>query len=392
MIVSVLPFKLKPGAVPELGRGLRQQPDPRDAPSRWRAATRSCWLAPTSRATRPTSSACGTTTRPIRGGWITPIAAPPPTTCCDSLQATLTPLPQLGSGRSCALFTTLKRRRARQAPERNGAAGSWEQERGTLVRIKSAAAFAVVPVFALALAACGSSTSSETTSSAAAEATAAVSAEASAVASEAASPAAESAVKKVAFFGFWKSNSFTQAVLAGVQEAADAAGIEVVDLTTAEYDGVAQIKAVQDQTVKGDAADVRRSRFRLSRHGHSCCRRRSTPVSPSSLASRRSARTSPPWSRRSPASSSWARPQSTTARSSQRWPSRPARTSIRATSPTSRASRPCRSTTPAPSPSWRRWPRALRTPRSWLRSRVATAPTLARRRPRTHSRRTPTST
>lgn len=121
------------------------------------------------------------------------------------------------------------------------------------MRIKSAAAFAVVPVFALALAACGSSTSSETTSSAAAEATAAVSAEASAVASEAASPAAESAVKKVAFFGFWKSNSFTQAVLAGVQEAADAAGIEVVDLTTAEYDGVAQIKAVQDQTVKGDA-------------------------------------------------------------------------------------------------------------------------------------------
>ncbi len=121
------------------------------------------------------------------------------------------------------------------------------------MRIKSAAAFAVVPVFALALAACGSSTSSETTSSAAAEATAAVSAEASAVASEAASPVAESAVEKIAFFGFWKSNSFTQAVLAGVQEAADAAGIEVVDLSTAEYDGVAQIKAVQDQTVKGDA-------------------------------------------------------------------------------------------------------------------------------------------
>jgi ribose transport system substrate-binding protein len=119
------------------------------------------------------------------------------------------------------------------------------------VRIKRAAAFAVVPVFALALAACGSSTSSDTTS-AAAETSAAASVEASAATSEAASPAAE-AVKKIAFFGFWKSNSFTQAVLAGVQEAAEAKGIEVVDLTTAEYDGVAQIKAVQDQTVKGDA-------------------------------------------------------------------------------------------------------------------------------------------
>jgi ribose transport system substrate-binding protein len=109
-----------------------------------------------------------------------------------------------------------------------------------------------VPVFALALAACGSSTSSETTTSAAA-ATAAASAEASAAVSEAASAAAESPVKKIAFFGFWKTNSFTQAVLAGVKQEAEANGIEVVDLTTAEYDGAAQIKAVQDETVKNDA-------------------------------------------------------------------------------------------------------------------------------------------
>jgi ribose transport system substrate-binding protein len=60
-------------------------------------------------------------------------------------------------------------------------------------------------------------------------------------------------VKKIAFFGFWKSNSFTQAVLAGVQSAAAKSNISVVDLSTAGYDGAAQIKAVQDQTVKGDA-------------------------------------------------------------------------------------------------------------------------------------------
>jgi ribose transport system substrate-binding protein len=61
------------------------------------------------------------------------------------------------------------------------------------------------------------------------------------------------AVKKVAFFGFWKSNSFTQAVLAGVQSEATEKGLTVLDLTGAEYDGAAQLKAVQDQTVKGDA-------------------------------------------------------------------------------------------------------------------------------------------
>ncbi len=75
---------------------------------------------------------------------------------------------------------------------------------------------------------------------------------ASAVASSAPSAAAP-AVTKIAFFGFWKSNSFTQAVLKGVEAAGTAAGAEVVDLTTPTYDAVAQAKAVQDQTVKGDA-------------------------------------------------------------------------------------------------------------------------------------------
>lgn len=65
--------------------------------------------------------------------------------------------------------------------------------------------------------------------------------------------AATNPVKKIAFFGFWKSNSFTLAVLDGVKSAAAAAGAEVVDLTTPGYDAVAQTKAVQDQTVKGDA-------------------------------------------------------------------------------------------------------------------------------------------
>lgn len=104
--------------------------------------------------------------------------------------------------------------------------------------MKRVAAFVAIPVFALVLAACGSSANSEGTST-----------------SGSASPssAAAAPVKKIAFFGFWKSNSFTQAVLKGVQKAAGEAGIEVADLTTAEYDGAAQIKAVQDQTVKGDA-------------------------------------------------------------------------------------------------------------------------------------------
>lgn len=64
---------------------------------------------------------------------------------------------------------------------------------------------------------------------------------------------AKAPVKKVAFFGFWKSNSFTQAVLKGVEAAAATIGAEVVDLTTPTWDAVAQQKAMQDQTVKGDA-------------------------------------------------------------------------------------------------------------------------------------------
>ena len=60
-------------------------------------------------------------------------------------------------------------------------------------------------------------------------------------------------VEKVAFFGFWNTNSFTLAVLDGVESAAAAIGAEVVDLTPAAYDGVAQINAMQDQTTKGDA-------------------------------------------------------------------------------------------------------------------------------------------
>lgn len=60
-------------------------------------------------------------------------------------------------------------------------------------------------------------------------------------------------VEKIAFFGFWKTNSFTQAVLQGVEDAAEEIGAEVVDLSPAEYDGVAQINAMQDQTTRGDA-------------------------------------------------------------------------------------------------------------------------------------------
>jgi ribose transport system substrate-binding protein len=121
------------------------------------------------------------------------------------------------------------------------------------MRMKRTAVLAVAPIFALALAACGSSTSSAPASSAPAAASSAAAPASSAAAAATSAAAAETPVKKIAFFGFWKSNSFTQAVLAGVQKAADAQGIEVVDLTTAEYDGAAQIKAVQDQTVKGDA-------------------------------------------------------------------------------------------------------------------------------------------
>jgi ribose transport system substrate-binding protein len=60
-------------------------------------------------------------------------------------------------------------------------------------------------------------------------------------------------VKKVAFFGFWKSNSFTQAVAKAVRAQTEKLGAQFLDLTGPTYDGVAQVKAMQDQTVKGDA-------------------------------------------------------------------------------------------------------------------------------------------
>lgn len=104
------------------------------------------------------------------------------------------------------------------------------------MKFRKLAAVVAIPMFALALAACGSSPSGTAPSS-----------------SESASSAAPNPVKKIAFFGFWKSNSFTQAVLAGMQTEAAKTGAAVVDLSTPTYDAAGQIKAVQDQTVKGDA-------------------------------------------------------------------------------------------------------------------------------------------
>lgn len=104
-------------------------------------------------------------------------------------------------------------------------------------------------VLTLTLAACGSSGGSSESSSAAPAPTDA----ASSSAAPAPEPGANEVVKKVAFFGFWKTNSFTQAVLKGVEEGAAEIGAEVLDLSPAEYDAAAQIKAVQDQTIKGDA-------------------------------------------------------------------------------------------------------------------------------------------
>lgn len=122
------------------------------------------------------------------------------------------------------------------------------------MKLKRSAVLAVVPIFALALSSCSSDSGTDdaaATESATEESTADVTEEASEATEEAVSAAGD--VSNIAFFGFWKTNSFTQAVLAGVEEAASAAGASVTDLTTADYDAVAQIKAVQDQTVKGDA-------------------------------------------------------------------------------------------------------------------------------------------
>ena len=94
------------------------------------------------------------------------------------------------------------------------------------MKLKKLYLVASVTLLAVTLAACGSSSDSANTNE---------------------------KVTKIAFFGFWKTNSFTQAVLAGVKETAEAQGIEVVDLSPTEYDGAAQIKSMQDQTVKADA-------------------------------------------------------------------------------------------------------------------------------------------
>lgn len=107
--------------------------------------------------------------------------------------------------------------------------------------MKSNRLFALVgaSVLALTLAACGSGGGSDSGTTSAPSPTE--------------TSASENAVKKIAFFGFWKTNSFTQAVLEGVEEGAAQIGAEVIDLSPADYDAAAQIKAVQDQTVKGDA-------------------------------------------------------------------------------------------------------------------------------------------
>ena len=97
----------------------------------------------------------------------------------------------------------------------------------------------------------------EATEAATEEATEAATEEATEAATEAvagiSAPTEAGAVKKLAFFGFWKSNSFTQAVAAAVKAETEKLGIEFVDLTGPAYDGPAQVKAMQDQTAKGDA-------------------------------------------------------------------------------------------------------------------------------------------
>jgi ribose transport system substrate-binding protein len=110
---------------------------------------------------------------------------------------------------------------------------------------------AVVAAMAILAAGCGGDDDEESASTTAATTTAETT-ESTAVGGF--DPPTEAGdVKKVAFFGFWKSNSFTQAVAKAVRERTEALGAEFVDLTGPAYDGVAQVKAMQDQTVKGDA-------------------------------------------------------------------------------------------------------------------------------------------
>lgn len=64
--------------------------------------------------------------------------------------------------------------------------------------------------------------------------------------------AAEGEVDSIGFIGFWSTNSFTLAVLDGIEQAAAEAGIEVVDLTPAAYSAADQTAALQDATVSGE--------------------------------------------------------------------------------------------------------------------------------------------
>lgn len=64
--------------------------------------------------------------------------------------------------------------------------------------------------------------------------------------------ATEAGVESIGFVGFWSTNSFTLAVLDGVEEAAAEAGVAVTDLSPAGYDAAAQTAAIQDATVAGD--------------------------------------------------------------------------------------------------------------------------------------------
>lgn len=61
------------------------------------------------------------------------------------------------------------------------------------------------------------------------------------------------AVQKIAFFGSWRTNSFTQAVYRGVQAGARGIGAEVVDFSPIQFDPAAQIEAVREQTITGDS-------------------------------------------------------------------------------------------------------------------------------------------
>jgi ribose transport system substrate-binding protein len=115
----------------------------------------------------------------------------------------------------------------------------------------TALAVSLIAMVSLTTACGGSDSNSDSTSPA--TTAAATEAATTAVADAIAAPADGGEVKKVAFFGFWKSNSFTQAFAAAVKAETEKLGIEFLDLTGPAYDGVAQVKAIQDQTVKGDA-------------------------------------------------------------------------------------------------------------------------------------------